>query len=117
MNPEWLLRLPLLGDLLGLPIPDNATTAGFDPRLRQSALFDLVVDMVHHWAAESSLLILVDDVQWMDEASQDLTQALARTISSAPVLITVIQRPPFDGISNGQDGLAIPLRVDHLFLP
>ena len=27
INPDWLLRLPLLGDLLGLPIPDNSTTA------------------------------------------------------------------------------------------
>ncbi len=44
LNPEWHIRLPLLGDLLGLPIPDNATTAAFDPRLRQDALFALVVD-------------------------------------------------------------------------
>jgi hypothetical protein len=50
LNPDWTLRLPLLGDLLGLPIPDNNVTAAFDPRLRQEALFTLVVDMLQHWA-------------------------------------------------------------------
>jgi len=49
-NPAWLLRLPLLGDLLGLPIPDNATTAAFDSRLRQEALFALAVEIVQTWA-------------------------------------------------------------------
>jgi predicted ATPase len=34
-NPDWQLRLPLLGDLLGLPIPENTATVAFDPRLRQ----------------------------------------------------------------------------------
>jgi tetratricopeptide (TPR) repeat protein len=94
LNPDWLLRLPLLGDLLGLPIPDNATTAAFDPRLRQEALFALVIDMLHTWAHEQPMLLLLEDVHWMDEASRDLTLALSRVISSLPVLLTLVHRPP-----------------------
>ena len=45
-DPKWLLRLPLLGDLLGLPIEDNPTTAAFDARMRQEALAALVIDIV-----------------------------------------------------------------------
>jgi class 3 adenylate cyclase len=51
-NPDWQLRLPLLGDLLGLPIPDNTATAAFDPRLRQEALFALSAEIVQSWAQE-----------------------------------------------------------------
>ena len=94
-NPDWLLRLPLLGDLLSLPIPDNATTADFDPRLRQSALFDLVTDIVITLSRTQPLLIMLDDVHWLDEASQGLTEALARAIGRVPVVLTVIHRPPF----------------------
>ncbi len=41
MHPDWMFRLPLLGDLFGLPIPDNPTTAALDNDLRQKALFSL----------------------------------------------------------------------------
>jgi predicted ATPase/class 3 adenylate cyclase len=93
-NPDWQLRLPLLGDLLGLPIPDNATTAAFEPRLRQSALFDLVVEMIESWARVTPLLLLIDDAHWMDEASKGLTLALGRAMTAMPMLLILSQRPP-----------------------
>jgi predicted ATPase/class 3 adenylate cyclase len=96
MNPNWLLRLPLLGDLLGLPIPDNATTAGFDPRLRQEALFSLIVDLMQTWSRSQPILLLLEDIHWMDEASLDLTLALGRVIAQMPVLLGLVQRPPLD---------------------
>jgi predicted ATPase/class 3 adenylate cyclase len=94
LNPDWAIRLPLLGDLLGLPIPDNATTTAFDPRLRQEALFALVVELVQTLAHDQPLLLIVEDAHWMDEASQGLTLALGRTIAQSPVLLVLIQRPP-----------------------
>jgi len=92
-NPEWELRLPLLGDLLGLPIEDNPTTAAFDPSLRQQALFSLLVEIVQSWSQEQPLLLLVEDIQWMDEASRALTIALARAIGSHAVMVLMLKRP------------------------
>ena len=92
-NPEWELRLPLLGDLLGLPIEDNPTTAAFDPSLRQQALFSLLVEIVQSWAHEQPLLLLIEDIQWMDEASRALTLALARAIGSHAVVMLLLERP------------------------
>jgi class 3 adenylate cyclase/tetratricopeptide (TPR) repeat protein len=92
-NPEWLVRLPLLGDLLGLPIPDNATTAAFEPKLRQSALFDLACDIVQAHADEHPLLIVMDDVHWIDEASAGLVLAVARATTTSRVLLLLTQRP------------------------
>ena len=94
MNPDWSIRLPLLGDLLDLPIPDNATTAAFDAQLRQEALFALAVDLVQAWAQDQALLLLVDDAHWMDEASVELTLALARNIANIPLLLALVHRPP-----------------------
>jgi predicted ATPase/class 3 adenylate cyclase len=96
-NRDWLLRLPLLAkDLLGLPVDDNPTTAAFEPKLRQSALFDLVVEMMERWAGTRPLLVLVDDVHWMDEASQGLTLALGRAIAEMPILLLLAQRPSLE---------------------
>jgi class 3 adenylate cyclase/tetratricopeptide (TPR) repeat protein len=96
INPDWLVRLPLLGDLLNLPIPDNPTTAAFDAQLRREALASLVVDLLLHWARSQPLVILLEDVHWLDEASVGLAGALARVINQAAVVLAVVHRPPLD---------------------
>lgn len=93
VNPDWLLRLPLLGDLLGLPIPDTPTTAAFDAQLRREALITLVIDIIQSRAKQESLLILVEDVHWMDEASQELILGLARAQTESPFLLMLMHRP------------------------
>lgn len=94
LNPAWLVRMPLLGDLLNLAIPDNLTTAAFEPRLRQEALVTLAVELVLALARHEPLLLLFEDIHWMDEASQSLLLALARMVADAPVLLLLVQRPP-----------------------
>jgi adenylate cyclase len=94
MNPDWLVRLPLLGDLLDLPIPNNETTAAFDPQLRQESLFALAVEIVHALADVQPVMLVVEDTHWMDEASIGLTVALGRVIASRPILLVSVQRPP-----------------------
>ena len=96
INPDWAIRIPLLGDLLGIPIPDNATTAAFDPRLRQEALFSLVTEIIQALSQRQPLLLLLDDVHWMDDMSQALTLAVGRAIMNVPVLLLLVQRPPLD---------------------
>jgi class 3 adenylate cyclase/tetratricopeptide (TPR) repeat protein len=98
LNPAWLPRLPLLADLLRLPIPDNTITAAFDPRLRQEALFTLVIDLLQSWAKTQPLLLLIEDSHWLDEASRELTLAVGRalTLTNTELLLVVVHRPPLD---------------------
>jgi adenylate cyclase len=97
LNPDWLLRVPLLGDLLGLPIPDNEITAAFDPQLRQESLFALVVEIMEALARRQPLLLFIEDVHWMDEVSLGLTMALAQSLAHTPILLMVVHRPAADG--------------------
>lgn len=96
-NPDWLLRLPLLGDLLDIPIPDNPTTAAFEARLRQDALFALIIELVQRCAGQQPLLLRLEDVHWIDETSAALIQALCRVIAPLPILVCVTQRPSLPG--------------------
>lgn len=93
MNREWLLRMPLLGELLGLPIPDTPTTAAFDPQLRREALITLVIDMVQSVARTNPVLILVEDVHWIDEVSHEILLGLARSLADCSILLIVLHRP------------------------
>jgi len=93
IEPAWLVRLPLLGDLLGLPIADNPTTAAFDPRLRREALANLVIGLLHHAARRQPLLLLLEDIHWLDEADQTLVLALSRALADAALLLLLVHRP------------------------
>ncbi|RLT41525.1 MAG: hypothetical protein DWI57_06865, partial [Chloroflexi bacterium] len=93
LNPEWLVRLPLLGDLLRLPIPDNPTTAAFTPQLRQEALIALALEIVLLRARQRPLLLLIEDLHWIDEASARLVVALARVIGESQILLLLLHRP------------------------
>jgi class 3 adenylate cyclase/tetratricopeptide (TPR) repeat protein len=96
-NPDWLVRLPLLGDLLNLPIPDNETTAGFGPLLRRESLLALTVEIIRTWARPQPLLLLIEDAHWMDEASREMAMALGRAIGNVPLLLVLVHRPPGHG--------------------
>lgn len=93
-NPSWALRIPLLADLLALPIPNNVTTAAFDARLRQEALVTLTMEIIQHYAQQERLLLILEDIHWLDEASQGIVFALARSIPTFPLLLLLVHRPP-----------------------
>lgn len=93
LNPDWSVRVPLLSDLLGLPIPDNPTTAAFDPKQRQESLFGFIIEIVRAWSRSQPLLLVFDNVHWMDETSRALLEAVARAAHDMPVMILVLTRP------------------------
>lgn len=113
-NPTWETRLPLLGEVLGLPLPDNALTAGLDPKLRQQALSALVAEIVQTWAARQPLLLVLEDVHWLDEASAALTVAVARALYHSPAALLLVQRPPLEGQRILPELAALPA---HHYLP
>jgi predicted ATPase/class 3 adenylate cyclase len=99
IEPAWLMRLPLLGDLLDLPIADTPTTAAFDPRLRREALGSLVVSLLAHFSRQRPIFLLIEDIHWLDEADQVIVLALCRALAGLPLVVCLLQRPANRGES------------------
>jgi class 3 adenylate cyclase/tetratricopeptide (TPR) repeat protein len=97
LDPLLVARAPLLAPVLGLALPDSDLTASFDGELRKTSLEDLLVRMLSARAARGPLLIVLEDVHWLDQLSRDLLDALSRTVAGIPVLLVVLTRP--DGTS------------------
>jgi len=93
INPALLPRLPLLGGVLNLPIPDNQLTRSLDAKLRKSSLEALLVDCLHARAKTRPLMIILEDCQWMDELSHDLLAMIGRAILNMPVMLVTTYRP------------------------
>lgn len=91
VDPALHPRLPLLGDILGLPIPESDLTRSFDARLRQASTQALVLRLLQ--ACREPLLVVLEDVHWMDGPSWELTQAVVRGMTDRAVLFCLVSRP------------------------
>jgi predicted ATPase len=69
---------------LGVLLPELG--AAPDPGDR-SRLFDAVVDLLRQVASERAVAIMLDDIQWIDEASSSLLHYLARNIDTSSGLL------------------------------
>ncbi len=92
--PERVQALPLLGILLNLEIPENDFTQSLEPKYRQSALRALLEDCLRAAAKDEPLLIVIEDLHWVDALSHDLLEELARALSDSPVCFVLAYRPP-----------------------
>lgn len=92
--PERVVSLPLLGLVLDLPLPDNELTAALDPQDRKNALEVLLEDCLKSAVRESPLLIVLEDLHWIDPLSHDLLETLARVSENLPICFVLAYRPP-----------------------
>jgi predicted ATPase/class 3 adenylate cyclase len=92
-TPALTARLPLLGAVLGLAIPDTDLTAPFDAKLRKASLEALIVDWLRARAAAGPLVLAFEDCHWLDPLSHDLLEVVGRAIATLPVLVLATFRP------------------------
>jgi adenylate cyclase len=91
--PERAEALPLLGPLLDLPIPETNWTTQLEPKSRRSALHALLETCLRRASAESPLLLVVEDLHWIDALSHDLLVELAQTLQDCPIFFLLVYRP------------------------
>jgi class 3 adenylate cyclase len=81
-------RLPLLGDVLGIEIPDNEHTRHLQGAHRGDATMRLLGDLLRH-VASTPLVLILEDSQWLDSASWRLAEWVLATHSSLLMLVCV----------------------------
>lgn len=97
LGSDLLPRLPLLGMVTGVRIPENATTESLDTRQRRNALHSLVLEMFQRAHQRQPVSILFEDAHWMDEASVGLLRYLARNLSNTPCFLLLSRRDEEQG--------------------
>jgi DNA-binding CsgD family transcriptional regulator len=99
----WLLDSPDLVDRDELPEGVRLQLARLMPQLGvappddddggQHMLFEAVVALLGHAAARSQLVLVIDDMHWIDPASRELLRYVAAHLRRAPILLVVAFRP------------------------
>jgi class 3 adenylate cyclase/tetratricopeptide (TPR) repeat protein len=93
VEPSYVQRMPLLGVVLNLPIPETELTSALDPRMRKTSLEALVIDFIRRRALENPVMLVFEDCHWIDPLSHDLLEAVARSIVDSPVVMLLAYRP------------------------
>ena len=89
--PQFAEWEALLNSVLDLQFPENPTTRGMSGDNRRESTVELIVALLSEAAAESPLLIVLDDLHWFDSASWAVMMAASRKVS--PLLLVLLTRP------------------------
>ena len=93
IDSTWTDWTPLIGRLMGLDTPETDLIRALDAQSRQRAIFRVVAGLVRHVAGEHPLLLVIDDLQWADDTSIELTNHVAQQVTDRPLLIALAYRP------------------------
>ena len=87
-TPVLLDRLPLLGDVFSIDIPDTECTAHLQGAHRADATMRLVAELIGHLTPRPFVLIL-EDCQWLDSASWRLVEWVLGSLDSLLIVLCV----------------------------
>lgn len=91
--PDLVRFTPLLGGMLGVTIEETPLTSVLSPEQRHHRAHDLVEALVLAKAREHPLVLLIDDVHWVDASSHELLTQVARRAGGVPLLLLLGYRP------------------------
>jgi class 3 adenylate cyclase/tetratricopeptide (TPR) repeat protein len=83
----------VLLEFLGLAGPQPALK--LDPKARKTLLLDFVQTLVRSVPRDTATVVLIDDLHWIDAASEEFVEALVDAVVGTTTLLVVNFRPGF----------------------
>ncbi len=107
LDPEFSADLPLLFDFLGVPDPDRPVPPNLGAEARQRALGGIVCRLVNAPTRRKTLVLVIEDLHWIDEASNAMLTGLIESIEGTNTLAVLNYRPEYEpawGTRRGSSG-------------
>jgi class 3 adenylate cyclase/tetratricopeptide (TPR) repeat protein len=86
--------LPYVAELFGLVIEDN-TLAQLPPHLKQWKTFEALRAMTMAGSQRRPHVIVIEDLHWLDKASEEYLTFLIESLAGMPVLLLTTHRPGY----------------------
>jgi len=91
LAPELRPWLPLIGMVLDLPFEETRESAQLEQRFRRARLHEATLGLMARLLPGRGVLVL-DDADWLDEASRELLRYVAANAGAQPWLLCVMRR-------------------------
>ena len=95
----------LIADLHGLPSAGIAPPFDLTPQKKREKTFEALVGQGERLARRQPVLMLFEDVHWMDPSSRELLDRIIQRIGDWPLLLIATFRPEFSPPWTGQPGV------------
>lgn len=93
LPPE--LVVPLLADLLGIPLGPRYPVIEGTPERRRQKTIEALVELMFSVAEGQPLLLTIEDLHWIDPTTLEFLTVLIEQIASAAMMLVVTYRPEF----------------------
>jgi hypothetical protein len=92
----------LVAELHGLPSAGLAPPLDLTPQRRKEKTFEMLLRQVEALARQRPVLMVFDDLHWIDPSSRELLDRLIERVTDWPVLLLALFRPEFQPPWSGQ---------------
>ena len=92
----------LIADLHALPSADLAPPLDLTPQRKKEKTFEALLRQVEGLSRQQPVLMIFDDLHWIDPSSRELLDRLMERIADWPVLLLAMFRPEFQPPWTGQ---------------
>src|SRR5262245_10191695 len=92
----------LLAELLSLPTEGRYPPLQLTPQRRKEETLEALLRQLEALARQRPMLMLFEDVHWIDPSSRDLLDLVVERVSRLPILLIVTFRPEFQPPWTGQ---------------
>src|SRR5215472_3007299 len=93
-------EIMLLAELLSLP--NSGTDPNLTPRRKREMPFEALLHQFEAVAQDRPVLLVFEDVHWIDPTSRELLDLTLDRVSRLPVLVVITFRPEFDHAWGGE---------------
>lgn len=87
--------LPVLAEFLDVKQPDGVAANRLEPGQMRSATFEVVCAFVRKLAATTPLLVVVEDMHWLDPSSEELVRMLLQRLDDSAMFVLMTSRPEY----------------------
>lgn len=88
--------LPLLANLLSIPLPADEATEELSPERQKEMTFQGLQHLLESACRNRPAVLVVDDLHWIDPSTREFLTRLTSSISQVPVLLLMTCRPNYD---------------------
>jgi len=99
--------VPLFASLLSVPSGERYTHLELAPEQQKETTFAALLEQMERLAARQPMLLLFEDVHWIDPTSLELLHRMVDRVQAARVLVIVTSRPEFRPSWVGQPHVAL----------
>ena len=92
----------LLAELLSLPTEGRFPPLQLTPQRKKEKTFEALLRQLEAFARQRPVLMLFEDVHWIDPSSRELLDLVVERVPRLPVLVLVTFRPEFQPPWSGQ---------------